>query len=674
MASAQAAERLTVAHVPSQTIHVRWSRLKGRLAPPSARKTAYVTAIGIGGTIVTVTSLYDLSAAAIGWPLIALISLTILSGCATLRLPGIPVSFSISDSFTITAALLFGPAAGTAAVVLDALAISWRLARSNLGLQRLLFNTAAPALAMWLAARCFFAMVGGHDLIHATAPLSRLFGPLVVFTVLYFVLNSGVVAGAVAIEQRKPLVAIWRRHFLPLWLTHFGGAAVAVLLMTLVQTRGADLTVLALVAPIPFILYATFKSVVGRIEDQIGHFEQVNRMHLATIETLAHAIDAKDQVTHGHIRRVQHLAMRLAAALDIKEERERRAIEAASLLHDIGKLAIPEHILNKPGKLTAAEFEKMKEHARIGAEILSSIDFPYPVEPIVRHHHENWDGTGYPAGLKGEDIPIGARILQVVDCFDALTSDRPYRPKMTSAEAIAIVFERSGTMYDPRVVATFVDTHADEEPAAAATSMSAALSLIVETVQSDAAARRASSNVGALVPLVAAMYDLGGRIARDVAGLPGRLHSALGQVMPATCSVIYEYDATTDELTARSVCGRYAAQLQGLVIPLGHRVTGWVAAQRSTIVNSDAALDLGSLTMQLNPPPRSCLSTALWDGDRLVGALTIYSTTADAFVDWHSHLVEALAPRIASALRSGPGPSFAGEGRLLPSRDHAFSH
>ena len=156
-------------------------------------------------------------------------------------------------------------------------------------------------------------------------------------------------------------------------------------------------------------------------------------MYLSTIETLAHAIDAKDQVTHGHIRRVQHQAMRLARALGIEDDVELRAIEAASLLHDMGKLAVPEHILNKPGKLTHTEFEKMKLHSTIGADILSSIDFPYPVVPIVRHHHEHWNGGGYPAGLKGEEIPLGARILSVVDCFDALTSDRPYRPKMTSA-------------------------------------------------------------------------------------------------------------------------------------------------------------------------------------------------------------------------------------------------
>src|SRR3954462_14118589 len=180
---------------------------------------------------------------------------------------------------------------------------------------------------------------------------------------------------------------------------------------------------------------------------------------MSTIETLAMAIDAKDQITHGHIRRVQHYAIGLARAVGVKESAQIRAIEAASLLHDMGKLAVPEYILNKPGPLTPAEFEKMKTHASVGADILSAIDFPYPVVPIVRHHHESWDGTGYPDGLSRTEIPIGARILSVVDCFDALTSDRPYRRRLSDDEALAILKERKGTMYDPWVVQTFERVH-----------------------------------------------------------------------------------------------------------------------------------------------------------------------------------------------------------------------
>ena len=171
------------------------------------------------------------------------------------------------------------------------------------------------------------------------------------------------------------------------------------------------------------------------------------------------AIDAKDQITHGHIRRVQTYALGLATKMGVTDPQLIRAIEAAALLHDMGKLAVPEYILNKPGPLTPAEFEKMKLHASVGADILSAIDFPYPVVPIVRHHHENWNGTGYPDRIAGTDIPIGARILSVVDCFDALTSDRPYRPRLSDREALNILAERRGTMYDPLVVDTFAKVH-----------------------------------------------------------------------------------------------------------------------------------------------------------------------------------------------------------------------
>jgi len=178
----------------------------------------------------------------------------------------------------------------------------------------------------------------------------------------------------------------------------------------------------------------------------------MKRMYHATVEAFATAVDAKDHVTAGHTRRVQAYCAAVAREFGITDEGMLRALEAAALLHDVGKIGIPEHILNKPGKLTPEEFEVMKGHVAIGVEILSGIEFPFPVVPIVKSHHENWDGTGYPAGLSGEDIPLAARILMVVDCFDALTSDRPYRAAMSTAEAFDILRSRRGTMYDPRVV------------------------------------------------------------------------------------------------------------------------------------------------------------------------------------------------------------------------------
>ena len=194
---------------------------------------------------------------------------------------------------------------------------------------------------------------------------------------------------------------------------------------------------------------------LARVADANKHLEELNTLYLATVQTLAAAIDAKDQVTHGHIRRVQHYAVELAKALGVRDQLQLKAIQAAAVLHDTGKIAVPEAILNKPGPLDRDEFAIMKQHAAVGADIISAINFPYPVEPIVRHHHENWDGSGYPTGLVGTAIPIGARILAVADCFDALTSDRPYRLSMSDAEALAIISDRRGKTDDPLVVDTF---------------------------------------------------------------------------------------------------------------------------------------------------------------------------------------------------------------------------
>jgi putative nucleotidyltransferase with HDIG domain len=250
-------------------------------------------------------------------------------------------------------------------------------------------------------------------------------------------------------------------------LNYFGGASVAAHLV--VYTRQFDWTFLGVTIPLLLVLYMTFRTSMARVADATTHLEELNALYLATVQTLAAAIDAKDQVTHGHIRRVQNYAVALAKAVGVKDELQVRAIQAAAVLHDTGKIAVPEAILNKPGPLDPDEFAIMKQHAAVGADIISSIRFPYPVEPIVRHHHENWDGTGYPEGLRGTEIPIGARILAVVDCFDALTSDRPYRKRMSDADALAIVSERRGRMYDPLIVDSFLRIYSAlriEEPRA----------------------------------------------------------------------------------------------------------------------------------------------------------------------------------------------------------------
>jgi len=289
--------------------------------------------------------------------------------------------------------------------------------------------------------------------------LQRLVGPLVGFAVVYFAFNSGLVATAIGIAQGVSPYKIWHDHFAWLSLNYFSAASISSLLVVVYQTERGGWTFLAVVGPLLLILYLTFRESMARVADANQHIGELNQLYLATVQTLAAAIDAKDQVTHGHIKRVQNYARELAVAIGIKNDIQLKAIQAAAVLHDTGKIAIPESILNKPGPLTTDEFEVMKQHAAMGADIISSVNFPYPVEPIVRYHHENWDGSGYPEGLMGTDIPIGARILSVVDCFDALTSDRPYRLRLSESEAIEILLRRRGNMYDPLVVDTFLRVH-----------------------------------------------------------------------------------------------------------------------------------------------------------------------------------------------------------------------
>src|SRR5216684_7065931 len=207
---------------------------------------------------------------------------------------------------------------------------------------------------------------------------------------------------------------------------------------------------------LPIVAAAAYGFYCNQIRAKTREAEQASRLHLATVEALATAIDAKDQTTHCHVRRVQIYAAGLGRLFKLSEP-ELAALNAGALLHDIGKLAVPDHILNKPGALTTAEFERTKVHTVIGAEILGRVDFPFPVVPVVKHHHERWDGRGYPDGLKGELIPMTARIMSVVDCFDSVREDRPFRAGMTREQAIELLRKGSGTHFDPTVVERFIE-------------------------------------------------------------------------------------------------------------------------------------------------------------------------------------------------------------------------
>ena len=623
----------------------RRRELAGALSRTNVRQAVYLTLIFVAGLLALATSIRELNATDYGlrWTIFA--ALTMVGGFARLRLPNVPASFSISDSFTIGAALLYGPAAGVLTVAVDSLAISAQLARRKLVLRRFLFNATAPPLAMWVASHVFFFLADVAPLAESVPSLPWLIGPLLVFVGLFFVLNTGLIAGAIALERHAAPMDIWRRHFLSLWLSYFGGAVVAALLIALVNSRANDLLVFALVAPIPLILYAAFKNATGRTEDQFAHLEHVNRMYLATIEALATAIEAKDGVTHDHIRRVQRHAVGLARALGVTDDSTIKAIEAAALLHDTGKLAVPEHILNKPGKLNPVELQKMRRHVDVGADILSAIDFPYPVVPIVKSHHEAWDGSGYPRGISGTDIPIGARILSVVDCFDALTSDRPYRRALSEDAAIEILVAHRGTIYDPNVVDTFLRIYRELQPSPVIRAEVTEPAQITSGPAQDEPSPVAAA-AGREEPDEIALASFG-RLASDngtVVDLMSLAAALLRRDVPGvTCTFYVASD--DDVLVVSHAVGRLAPALRGFTMGVGMGLSGWVAANRQSIVNSDASLDLAALGVP--PGSHMCMSTPLIDRGTFVGVLTLYTDSSLPIAAGQQRMMEALAPHVA---------------------------
>ncbi len=363
------------------------------------------------------------------------------------------------------------------------------------------------------------------------------------------------------------------------------------------------------------------------------------------------AVDAKDQITHGHIRRVQVYAIELAKRLGVTDQQQLQSIEAAALLHDMGKLAIPEHILNKPGRLTAAEFEKMKRHSDIGADLLASIPFPYPVVPIVRHHHENWDGSGYPNRIAGTDIPLGARILAVVDCFDALTSDRPYRPRLSAEAAFDILRERRGTMYDPLVVDAFSEAYTLIEPLATVAGHQARS--LLPAVATDTPERaRALDEIQLGSSESIALGELRTALVRSpsIAELSAVALPIVSRFTPATLLVVYVDFLAQDVMRCVSAATDPDGLMEGFEIQCGERTTGWVAANQRTILNSSASLDLGDRANAFAPPLRTALSTADPFERHLGWRLDGVSTLESPFTAQHAYFLEQVAGILASRL------------------------
>jgi diguanylate cyclase (GGDEF)-like protein/putative nucleotidyltransferase with HDIG domain len=412
--------------------------------------------------------------------------------------------------------------------------------------------------------------------------------------------------------------------------------------------------------PVLAVTFWTYRLYYEQLNAKNRDAEDIGRLHLATVEALATAIDAKDQTSHCHVRRVEIYAAGIGRLLGLPD-RELRALRAGALLHDVGKLAVPDHILNKPGHLTAAEFEKTKIHTVVGAEILSRVHFPYPVIPIVKHHHERWDGAGYPDGLKAEQIPITARIMAVVDCFDSVREDRPFRSGMTREQAIALLHKGAGTHFDPNIVELFVQNLAQFEFEIANhgldqqihTSFSGASNL-----PEDDEVARARENTAAYDQIrnahreVYALYEIARKFSSslEIEKTLSVLIDKVGQLVPYDTCAVFLYDEVKGYASTALAVGIDAENLRGRCVAPGEGVTGFALANRRPVNRLQPSLDLERTGVKTEATYRSMAALPLFKDDVLLGALSLYSTTLQEYTNNHIRLLETVTRLASDAL------------------------
>jgi diguanylate cyclase (GGDEF)-like protein/putative nucleotidyltransferase with HDIG domain len=522
----------------------------------------------------------------------------------------------------------------------------------------------------------------------ATAVIPR---PVLIFlaTTAFFVVNTFPLAAVVALTERRPVMRVWRGNHTEAYPIYLFGGLVAWGFD--VSARYAGWQAALLILPVAYLLFRTYRLYVARVEDEKVHAEEMASLHLRTIESLALAIEAKDNTTHDHLKRVQIYAMEVGRDLGLSED-ELDALQAAAVLHDIGKLAVPEHIISKPGKLTPEEFEKMKIHPVVGAEILEHVQFPYPVVPIVRAHHEKWNGTGYPYGLRGKDIPIGARILSAVDALDALASDRQYRRALPLDEAMAKVDQDSGRAFDPQVVDVLKRRYVElERKATTANGPAVKLSTDLKIVRGAAPAAgfaetatpqlvdgsAGSAPVDVLSGIAQAREDVC-RLFEQTAGPAGMNLDEIFAVLSVRIKHLIPYEAIAvyfvreDKLVPHYVSGDNYRLFSSLRIPRGQGLSGWVAENRKPIINGNPSVEPGYLN---NPnifsTLRSALAVPLIGSSGVIGVLSFYHEGRDAYTQNNLRVAESISPRLALSIEHSWRASGADSARTNETPDAA---
>ena len=573
------------------------------------------------------------------------------------RFPGFEATLSVNFFFSLLVAVELGFSEAVAIAGISGVIQScWRPDHRPQPIQ-IPFNISVLSLSCAAAALAFdsaIARESGLDLLPRIGLAAA----------VQFAANSVLVTIIIVLTQKSNFLATLRGMFWS-FSYYFAGALGVGLFHILSSHAGWQSALLSI--PAAYLAYRSFQFYLDRLEAQRRHAQQMSDLQMRTIEALALAIECKDETTHDHLGRVQVYALEVGRELGLDRD-QMEALRAASLLHDIGKLAVPESIINKPGRLTPDEFNKMKIHPGVGGEILSSVQFPYPVVPYVRSHHEKWDGSGYPDGLKGEEIPIGARIIAAVDCLDALASDRQYRKAMPLDSAIEIVRKESGKAFDPRIVDVLSRKYKEFE--AKARRQSAALpklSLNVDVVRGGAPATGFEQpRIDSLAALASAVggrdqelrdaleviTEFGPRFSLEE--LAALLAVRLRRIIPYEGLAMFR--VTNHRLEPVYATGEHAARLPGSGISFGQGLSGWVAENRKLIVNGNPSVEPGGWgSTAPSVAFLSSLSAPIVASGEVVGVLTLHAQPRDAFSVDDSRVIETICARLGQALERHQG-------------------
>jgi diguanylate cyclase (GGDEF)-like protein/putative nucleotidyltransferase with HDIG domain len=615
--------------------------------------------IGVGAVLVV--AFFPVRSFESPWLFLLLVVLSSLASVfkVTLPLARSGSTMSVSYSVDFASLLLLGPNETMIVAAVSAWSqCTFRIKERNPA-YRTLFSMACLVVTVQAAGQIYDWLGGSHGRFD----LWTLPKPLVGAATSYYLINTAMVATAIALSTRQSILHVWNENFLWTASSYFVGAgvsAVAVLVLDAVSFRW----ILPLAAAPLYFTYQGYRMYLGRIDDEQRHVREMADLHLATIEALALAIDAKDQTSQSHIRRVQLYAAALARALDMSEN-EIQGVKTAALLHDIGKLAVPEHILSKPGPLTPEEFQKIRAHPKVGADIISAVPFPYPVSPLILSHHERWDGKGYPSGLKGEEIPLGARILSVVDYFDALMAERPYHKAMSFDAAIGLLQQEAGKGLDPTVVEKFIMLLPVLQVEAGA--LEQAIRRPAPEDHGQAMGRPATGltpepnkkNVFDDIALahreIYALYEIAQAMGTSlgVSDTMALISAKLSNLVPFSCAALFLYDEESETLRCRFATGTDAELIQQIAVHTGEGLTGWVARNRRALVNARPSADLeaaGLASLQTNL--QSALVCPLLFNERFIGTLSVYHVDAAFYRDDHRRLLDRVSEQAAAVINN----------------------